>query len=218
MASKEENLEKKFMVVEKLEALVERHLDDPSEELAEIEAEWASIGLVPNEKKDEVLNRYYSALRAAKGEKRRFSNNNRRDNRNEGRRRGNSQNNNREDRRDRRPQPVNMDKNLSDLSNPELENEKFNIQRNISQLEEELLQYETNIGFFNASPDNPMIVQIQSKIDALRGKIEKFNERIKEINDEIRKPTTEEAPAEKSDDAVEETPTNNDGEKTKDEE
>lgn len=217
MASKEENLEKKFVVVEKLEALVERHLDDPSEELAEIEAEWASIGLVPNEKKDEVLNRYYSALRAAKGEKRRYPNNNRRDNRQDGRRNGNAQSNNRDDRRDRRPQPVNMDKNLSALSNPELENEKYNVQRNISQLEDELLQYENNIGFFNASPDNPMIVQIQSKIDALRKKIDEFNDRIKEINDEIKKPSEEHTPTEKPDDVIEETPSKEEGE-SKDEE
>lgn len=188
MASRNENLEKKLQVIEKLEALVEEHLDDPSEEIAAIEAEWASIGLVPNEQKDEVLGRYYGALRALRGEKRRSStrNNEKGENRRKSRKEGRQ---NYDDRKPRKPQPVNLDKDLAALSNPELETEKYNIQRNITQLEEELLQYENNIGFFNASPDNPMIIQIQSKIDSLKGEIEKLNSRVKEINEEMKNPT-----------------------------
>ena len=197
MASKEENYEKKLVIVEKLEDLVNQRLEDPSEELAAIEAEWTAIGLVPNEKKDEILNRYYGALRSLRGGNR---SNRERDNRQGDRRRdrrGGNQNDRRNnDRRERKSQPVDMKKDLTKLSNPELEDEKFNIQRNITQLEEELLQYETNIGFFNASPDNPMIVQIQSKIDKLKGKIESLNARIKEIDEEIKNPTPAETEAE----------------------
>lgn len=208
MASKEENYEKKLVIVEKLESLVNEGVENPSEEIAAIEAEWSAIGLVPNEKKDEILNRYYGALRALRGENRRSRDRDNRGDRPRDRQRdrkgGNQSDRRNNDRRERKSQPVDMKKDLTSLSNPELEDEKFNIQRNISQLEEELLQYENNIGFFNASPDNPMIVQIQSKIDKLREKIETLNGRIKEIDEEIKNPTSHEVEPKEEPEATEE--------------
>lgn len=56
---------------------------------------------------------------------------------------------------ERRPRRVDMQKNLSELSTPELQDEISNIKRNISVLEDELRQHENNIGFFNACPDRP---------------------------------------------------------------
>lgn len=184
--SREDNLVRKLEIADKIEALESKKLDDPSTELAEIEAEWASVGPVPDDQKSEVLNRYYGALRRLKG-----MDDNRRDRRRDNKRQGNR----REESRDRKPRRVDMKKDLTELSNTELQDERTVINGNIAALEEELLQYENNIGFFNASPDNPMVMQIQKKIDELRGKIDVLMNRKREVAEEIKNPTSkDEAP------------------------
>lgn len=181
--SREENLARKLEIADKIEALEAKKLEDASAELAAIEAEWASVGPVPDEQKSEVLNRYYGALRRLKGMG---------DNRRAPRRKGG------DNQRERRPRKVDMKKDLTELSSNELKDERTVINGTISALEEELRQYENNIGFFNASPDNPMVMQIQKKIDALKVKIESLQDRKREVAEEIKNPTAkeDEAPAE----------------------
>ncbi|MDD7557786.1 MAG: DUF349 domain-containing protein [Porphyromonas somerae] len=194
--SREENLERKLEIADKIEALEAKKLEDPTAELAEIEAEWASVGPVPDDKKSEVLNRYYGALRRLKGMD---------DNRRAPRRRNDNQRDS--NRRDRRPRKVDMKKDLTELSSNELKDERSMINGNISALEEELRQYENNIGFFNASPDNPMVMQIQKKIDALREKIESLEGRKREVAEEIKNPTAKEAETPKTEEPAEPTET-----------
>lgn len=181
--SREENLARKLEIADKIEALEAKKLEDASAELAAIEAEWASVGPVPDEQKSEVLNRYYGALRRLKGMG---------DNRRTPRRKGG------DNQRERRTRKVDMKKDLTELSSNELKDERTVINGTISALEEELRQYENNIGFFNASPDNPMVMQIQKKIDALKVKIESLQDRKREVAEEIKNPTAkeDEAPAE----------------------
>lgn len=181
--SREENLARKLEIADKIEALEAKKLEDASAELAAIEAEWASVGPVPDEQKSEVLNRYYGALRRLKGMG---------DNRRAPRRKGG------DNQRERRPRKVDMKKDLTELSSNELKDERTVINGTISALEEELRQYENNIGFFNASPDNPMVMQIQKKIDALKVKIESLQDRKREVAEEIKNPTAkeDEAPVE----------------------
>lgn len=181
--SREENLARKLEIADKIEALEAKKLEDASAELAAIEAEWASVGPVPDEQKSEVLNRYYGALRRLKGMG---------DNRRTPRRKGG------DNQRERRPRKVDMKKDLTELSSNELKDERTVINGTISALEEELRQYENNIGFFNASPDNPMVMQIQKKIDALKVKIESLQDRKREVAEEIKNPTAkeDEAPVE----------------------
>lgn len=181
--SREENLARKLEIADKIEALEAKKLEDASAELAAIEAEWASVGPVPDEQKSEVLNRYYGALRRLKGMG---------DNRRTPRRKGG------DNQRERRTRKVDMKKDLTELSSNELKDERTVINGTISALEEELRQYENNIGFFNASPDNPMVMQIQKKIDALKVKIESLQDRKREVAEEIKNPTAkeDEAPVE----------------------
>lgn len=186
-ASREENLARKQEIADKIEALEAQKLEDPSAELAAIEAEWASVGPVPDEQKGDVLNRYYGALRRLKGEGDNRRAPHRRDDR-----RNNSNNNRRggnEPRRDFRPREVDFNKQLGALSAEQLSDEVMNIDRNITPLEEERLQYENNIGFFNASPGNPMVMQIQKKIDDLTAKIEKLQARKQEIAEARKRPS-----------------------------
>lgn len=192
--SREENLERKLEIADKIEALEAKKLEDPTAELAEIEAEWASVGPVPDDQKSEVLNRYYGALRRLKGMD---------DSRRSPRRRNDNQRDN--NRRDRRPRKVDMKKDLTELSSNELKDERSMINGNISALEEELRQYENNIGFFNASPDNPMVMQIQKKIDALREKIESLEGRKREVAEEIKNPTAKEEETPKTEEPAETT-------------
>lgn len=194
--SREENLERKLEIADKIEALEAKKLEDPTAELAEIEAEWASVGPVPDDQKSEVLNRYYGALRRLKGMD---------DSRRSPRRRNDNQRDN--NRRDRRPRKVDMKKDLTELSSNELKDERSMINGNISALEEELRQYENNIGFFNASPDNPMVMQIQKKIDALREKIESLEGRKREVAEEIKNPTAKEEETPKTEEPAETTET-----------
>lgn len=191
--SREENLVRKEQIADKIEALEAQKLDDPATELAAIEAEWASVGPVPDDQKADVLNRYYGALRRLKGEDDRRGP--RRSNRrNDNNRRGSSDN-----RRDFRAQKVDFSKDLSQLTPEQLSEEAMNIDRNITPLEEEKLQYENNIGFFNASPSNPMVMQIQGKIDDLTDRLAKLQARKHEVVEASKKsaqPKADEAQAE----------------------
>lgn len=204
-SSREDNLTAKYAIVEQLEALVQERPDNTQEELARLQSEWNAIGPVPNDKKDDVLNRYFGSLRTLNGESNRRNDRGPRRNNDRGDRR-NSQN------RSRRPQPVNLKKDLSKLSDNELNDESQNIKQNISRLEDELRQYETNIQFFSSSPDDPMVKHIQEKIDALKAEIEKYTSRIQEIKEEKKNPSTpevketSEAPEAKETEATEEAP------------
>lgn len=195
---REENLAKKLEIADKIEALEEEQLEDPSERLAEIEAEWASVGPVPDDQKEEVLNRYYGALRRLRPyeeprKRTRQKGNQRRDNNN---------------RRERRPRKVDMKKDLTELSDSQLKDERTTINSAIIALETELRQYENNIGFFNASPDSPLVKPIQQKIDNLKAKIESLQARKSEVVEEIKNPTTKESeePAPKAEEPKEDTP------------
>lgn len=184
-ANREDNLARKQEIADKIEALERQKLEDPSAELTAIEAEWASVGPVPDDQKGDVLNRYYGALRRLKGEG---------DRRNTPRRHNERRSNNNrrgsEPRRDFRAREVDFNKELGALSSEQLSDEIMNIERNITPLEEERLQYENNIGFFNASPDNPMVMQIQKKIDDLTAKIERLQARKQEIVEAGKKSTS----------------------------
>lgn len=194
--SREDNLTAKYAIVEQLEALVEQKPDNVAEELERLRTEWNAIGPVPNDKKDDVLNRYFGSLRTLSGEG---------DRRNDRGPRRNDRESRRNDRRggqtrERRPQPVNLNKNLSELSTEELNDESHNIRQNISRLEDELRQYENNILFFSSSPNNVMVKHVQDKIDRLKAEIETLEGRIREIKEEKKHPsapeTNEEVPAE----------------------
>lgn len=194
MADREANYEAKADVVRRMEELVEKRPATMGQDLVALQEEWKGIGRVPNEKKDELLDRYYGALRSAMGGQR--------GRRQEGGRRDDRRQSKKPRQQEPRVKKVDLKKDLTELSNPQLEEEQANIRRNISRLEEELLQYETNIGFFNASPDNPMILQIQGKIDQLRAQIEEYNKRIDAIKEEMKNPTPKEETPEVSEPEV----------------
>ena len=204
-ADRKENLQAKYDVVDRLEALLDRR-NDPSvaDEVKALEQEWRSIGPVPNDEKDDVLNRYFGAMRILNGQGGRRGGN-RREGGNRDRRGGN-----RRDDRQREPKfsKVNLDKDLTKLSKDDLKDEQKNVKHGISKLEDELLQLETNFGFFSGDPSNPMVKHMQAKIDEVKAKISQYQDRVGEIKEEVKKPEEEtpaETPAETNTDAPAET-------------
>ena len=205
-ADRKENLQAKYDVVDRLEALLDRR-NDPSvaDEVKALEQEWRSIGPVPNDEKDDVLNRYFGAMRILNGQGGRRGGN-RREGGNRDRRGGN-----RRDDRQREPKfsKVNLDKDLTKLSKDDLKDEQKNVKHGISKLEDELLQLETNFGFFSGDPSNPMVKHMQAKIDEVKAKISQYQDRVGEIKEEVKKPeeeTSAETPAETSAETPTETP------------
>ena len=159
---------------------------------------------VPNDEKDDVLNRYFGAMRILNGQGGRRGGN-RREGGNRDRRGGN-----RRDDRQREPKfsKVNLDKDLTKLSKDDLKDEQKNVKHGISKLEDELLQLETNFGFFSGDPSNPMVKHMQAKIDEVKAKISQYQDRVGEIKEEVKKPEEEtptETPAETNADAPAET-------------
>lgn len=187
--SREENLVSKYAIVEQLEALIENKPENSAAELARLQAEWNAIGPVPNDKKDDVLNRYFGSVRILSGEgSRRQERGTSRRPSDRGERRG-DRDTDRNQSRNRKPQPVDLGKDLSTLSSSELNDETQIVRQNISRLEDELRQYENNILFFSASPNNPMVKHVQDKIDKLKGEIETLQSRIREIKEEKNHPS-----------------------------
>ena len=146
------------------------------------------------------LNRYFGAMRILNGQGGRRGGN-RREGGNRDRRGGN-----RRDDRQREPKfsKVNLDKDLTKLSKDDLKDEQKNVKHGISKLEDELLQLETNFGFFSGDPSNPMVKHMQAKIDEVKAKISQYQDRVGEIKEEVKKPE-EETPAETNTDAPAET-------------
>lgn len=210
-ADRKENLQAKYDVVDRLEELLDkRHDPDTPAKVKELEEEWRSIGPVPNDEKDDVLNRYFGAMRILRGE------GGRRGGRRDGGQRGGGdrrQGGRRGDRRNDGPREpkftkVNLDKDLSKLSKDDLKDEQKNVKHGISKLEDELLQLETNFGFFSGDPNNPMVKHVQQQIDEVKAKISQYQDRVGEIKEEAKKPeeTAPDTPAEAPEASAEDKP------------
>lgn len=185
-ADRQDNLQAKYDVVDRLEALLDRRNDpDILDEVKKLEEEWKSIGPVPNDEKDDVLNRYYGTMRILTGQGGRRGSGGRRDGGRDRRRNGGDNR-----RGDREPKfaKVNLQKDLSKLSKDDLKDEQMNVKHGISKLEDELLQLETNFGFFSGDPDSPMVQHVQKQIDEVKEKIARYQSRVGEIKEEAKKP------------------------------
>lgn len=197
-ADRKENLQAKYDVVDRLEELLDkRHDPDTPDKIKELEEEWRSIGPVPNDEKDDVLNRYFGAMRTLRGEGGRRGGNRREGGQRGDRRQGGGRRGDRRGEGQREPKftKVNLDKDLSKLSKDDLKDEQKNVKHGISKLEDELLQLETNFGFFSGDPNNPMVKHVQQQIDEVKAKISQYQDRVGEIKEEAKKPE-ETAPAE----------------------
>lgn len=158
----ENNLKLKIDLIEKLENF------DPSgdseeafEELKQIQEEWNSIGFVPFKNKDEIANRYRSALN------RQFDKLNLED-----------------DEKAIIRYRSKLD-NLKDKPNisRKLRNERERFVNRIKQLESDIVTWENNIGFFSKSSNaESMIKEVEEKIENARKTLEMLKEKVRMID------------------------------------
>lgn len=191
-SARNENLEKKRDVAERLKALWEEKPEDFDTRLAELREEWDAIGPMPDAKKDEVMNLYYGTLREIRGTSGR---------REGGRPRGEEGGKGRSDNR-RRPdrgtaapksqQPVTVDlnKDVTSLDTKALQEERRMVKKAIAEQNEELRKLETNLGFFQGSTNSPMFAHVQQQKDRIHSNIKDYEARLEEIKATIKNATS----------------------------
>ncbi len=161
--SYESNLKKKEELIEKIKNLkLSSKLEDNLKQLKELQREWANIGFVPYEVKDEIQNKYRQAINQ-KFDELKID----------------------EDKKELLKFKTKLE-NLHSKSNFDYrmnqEREKFIAK--LKQLENDIVLWENNIGFFTKSKNaDNMIKEVQNKIDAAKRKIEVLTEKIKMIDE-----------------------------------
>lgn len=157
-----DNLKAKEAILAELEAY--EIPSDPKEGvewLKEIQARWGEIGFVPFKYKDtihtryrELLDKLYSALRIDRREQQMISFKQRVEELREESHSGNS-----------------------------MSRERSRLTDRIRTLEAERLQMENNLGFFtSSSPNNPILQQLQGRLDSMHQEIEMLREKIKVLD------------------------------------
>ncbi|HJX70863.1 MAG TPA: DUF349 domain-containing protein [Bacteroidales bacterium] len=161
--SYESNLKKKDELIEKIKSFSpSSDVEENLKMLKEFQREWANIGFVPYEAKDEIQNKYRQAINQ-KFDDLKID----------------------EDKKDLLKFRTKLD-NLHAKSNFDYrmnqEREKFVAK--LKQLENDIVLWENNIGFFAKSKNaDNMIKEVQNKISTAKRKIEVLTEKIKMIDE-----------------------------------
>ncbi|OFY68650.1 MAG: hypothetical protein A2Y71_02985 [Bacteroidetes bacterium RBG_13_42_15] len=161
--SYESNLKKKDELIEKIKSFSpSSDVEENLKMLKEFQREWANIGFVPYEAKDEIQNKYRQAINQ-KFDDLKID----------------------EDKKDLLKFRTKLD-NLHAKSNFDYrmnqEREKFVAK--LKQLENDIVLWENNIGFFAKSKNaDTMIKEVQNKISTAKRKIEVLTEKIKMIDE-----------------------------------
>jgi hypothetical protein len=161
--SYESNLKKKEELIERIENMkISSDMEENLKKLKELQREWTNIGFVPYEVKDEIQNKYRQAINL-KFDDLKID----------------------EDKKDLLKFKTKLD-NLHSKSNFDYrmnqEREKFIAK--LKQLENDIVLWENNIGFFAKSKNaDNMIREVQNKIISAKRKIEVLSEKIKMIDD-----------------------------------
>jgi hypothetical protein len=157
------NLKKKEELIEKIKNLkLSSKLEENLKQLKELQREWANIGFVPYEAKDEIQNKYRQAVNQ-KFDELKID----------------------EDKKDLLKFKTKLD-NIHSKSNFDYrmnqEREKFIAK--LKQIENDIVLWENNIGFFTKSKNaDNMIKEVQNKINIAKRKIEVLTEKIKMIDE-----------------------------------
>ncbi len=167
-AEQMDNLEKKNACIEGILAMeISEDTDANYNRIKELSAEFASIGFVPFKHKDNVYDRYRAALDAKYGELKL-----------------------------NRSQQDELDKSAAnapggnsayvDYEETSDYAEERQLRDKISKLQEEVLQYENNLGFFGGKTDNPMVQEIEQKVAKLKSELGGLRSQLKVVRDKIR--------------------------------
>lgn len=161
--SYESNLKKKREIIEKINQLpVTTNVEESLRRLKELQREWAKIGFVPYESKDEIQNKYRQAINR-KFDELKID----------------------EDKKDLLKFRTKLDT-LHSKSNSDfrMNQERDKFITKLKQLENDIVLWENNIGFFAKSKNaDSMIKEVQNKIDNAKQKIETLTEKLKMIDE-----------------------------------
>ena len=162
-SSYESNLKKKEELIEKIENLeLSSKVENNLNKLKEFQREWANIGFVPYEVKDEIQEKYRKAINQ-KFDALKID--------------------------DDKKNLLKFKSKLENLTNKQNSDYRINQERDkfiskVKQLENDIVLWENNIGFFAKSKNaESMIKEVQRKIDDAKSKIEVLNEKIRMIDD-----------------------------------
>lgn len=153
-AQRNDNLKAKREIVDKLLALKDAS-EDITDDLEVLKQRWQEIGYVPQKYKDEINDAYYQTLRELQPRIRKGT-----------------------------AQHTSFVGDLASYTDSQMTDEYLKVGRIIARVEEEIKQYENNLGFFQpvgAGSDNPLAAQVKKKIERLRGDLERFRNRQQEI-------------------------------------
>ena len=157
-----ENLEKKRSVIERLKAVLESAADDAQQQVQALVEEYNAVGHVPYKEKDKVYDEYHEVLDKiykqlnVSATRRRLSN------------------------------FKNNLKNVAKRGEDALDNERGRLVRRFEQLKQDVLTYENNLGFLNASSKkgNSLVEEMNRKVQKLRDDMELVKQKIKAIDAE----------------------------------
>lgn len=156
------NLEKKKGIIEQLKALAENAAEATKEKVQALTEEYNKVGHVPYKEKDKLYEAYHEVLDRIYKElnistKRRRLNDFK----------------------------ANI-KNVAKRGEEALDNERGRLARRFEQLKQEILTYENNLGFLNASSKkgNSLIDEMNRKVQHLRDDLELVRQKIKAIDEE----------------------------------
>ena len=161
-AKRNENLRAKKALIERLKELKDAE-GDISDDIEEIRDQWQQLGHVPNKHKDQINDEYYNTLRELQGASRKGASLGRRGH-------------------------ASFDKDLSSYSEDQMGEEYRKISRIVTRIEDEIKQYNNNLGFFRPTgtdKDNPLAKQVEDRIEKLTAELEKLKERQKEIRTKV---------------------------------
>jgi len=166
-AEQMDNLEKKNEIISKIAAM---EISEENEEnytaIKALSAEFASIGFVPFKNKDDIYDRYREVLDGKYGELKLNKSQQEDLNKSSARR--------------------DDDKSYVDYKQSSDYDEERKLRDRISKLQEEVLQYENNLGFFGGKTSNPMVAEIEQKVAVLKGELGGLRSELKAVRTQIR--------------------------------
>ncbi|MDD7304213.1 MAG: DUF349 domain-containing protein [Bacteroidaceae bacterium] len=164
-AEQNENLEKKQGIIQQLKDLLEQTEENAAQEVRRLQQQWNEVGHVPMREKDRVYAQYHEVVDALY---KKF-------NLSQAQRRLSSFKN---------ALKVTAEKEGSNLVR-----ERDRLQRAFEMMKNEIQTYENNLGFLSvgSKKGNSLVLEIQRKVDKLKGELNLLAEKIKAVNQEIRK-------------------------------
>lgn len=155
------NLERKKGILEQLEQLLNEGIEDATEQVNNLMAEWNETGHVPFRKKDAIYKRFHNVMERLRTE-RHFS--------------------------AARRSVENFRRNVAEKGGNELERELARLKKLFEEKSAEIKNYETNLGFFSSksSSGNALVEEMKKRIETLKLDLETVAQKIAAVREQLK--------------------------------